>query len=741
MADEIIRVLDDFYILSTSARIDDRTRALKHGDTFALFDRFGDIEELGSGELGLYHEDTRFISRFVLRLEGSRPLLLSSTVKDDNAILAVDLMNPDIWRGGEIAIPRGTVHILRSKVLWNETCHEKVTVHNYGDVPIELSLTLEIGGDFADIFEVRGMRRARRGSLLPVESSRDSVTLAYEGLDGRVRRARIEFDPAPVSIEDSVAAFPLRLGPREEASLRWAARCEVRAGRGPGRGSGDAPLPGAGRAAGESRRWYDESAREAVGELRRRREGEPEIFSSNEQFNDWLNRSLADLHTMRTDTEHGEYIYAGIPWYSTAFGRDGIITALECLWFNPGVARGVLAFLAQTQASISDTEQDAQPGKILHETRSGEMAALGEVPFGRYYGTVDATPLFVTLAGAYYRRTGDRDFAESIWPNVSRALDWIDTYGDLDGDGFVEYARRSRRGLVHQGWKDSIDSVFHADGAAAEPPIALCEVQGYVYSAKAEAAALARSLGMEGRARELEDQAEALRGRFEDAFWCEDLSTYALALDGSKRPCRVRTSNAGHCLYAGIASPERAARLAATLTDPAFFSGWGVRTVAETEPRYSPMSYHNGSVWPHDSAIIAAGMARYGLREEAMKILTGLFDASLFFDLHRLPELFCGFPRRPGESPTLYPVSCSPQAWASGAVFLLLQACLGLEVVGREEKVVFTNPMLPDFIDKLRITGLRVGRGTIDLLLTRYDADVGINVLRREGGAAVVALK
>ncbi|MBW2040177.1 MAG: amylo-alpha-1,6-glucosidase, partial [Deltaproteobacteria bacterium] len=371
----------------------------------------------------------------------------------------------------------------------------------------------------------------------------------------------------------------------------------------------------------------------------------------------------------------------------------------------------------------------------------GEMAATGEVPFSRYYGSIDATPLFILLAGAYFERTADHDFSQVIWPHVERALQWIDQYGDCDGDGFVEYAPRSERGLVHQGWKDSYDSVFHEDGALAEGPIALCEVQGYVYAAKLAAARMAEAMALDARAKELADGAETLRRRFEEVFWCDDLSTYALALDGRKRPCRVRTSNAGHCLFAGIANEKHARRLARALTSKASFSGWGIRTVAATESCYNPMSYHNGSVWPHDNAIIAAGLARYGLKVEALKILTGLFDASLFFDLHRLPELFSGFLRRPGESPTLYPVSCAPQSWASGAVLLLLQACLGMEVRGSERKVVFSNPCLPEFLQEVQIKGLLVGEASLDLSLVRHHDDVGINVLRKEGQVSVVAIK
>jgi len=441
------------------------------------------------------------------------------------------------------------------------------------------------------------MSRERRGRRLETEIKGDTVVLAYEGLDNRVRRTRIVFDPSPTRLTESAASFRTQLDAGEEATYRCAIACEV---------DGDSPI--------EMNACYEKVVQEAASSVERERAQEAQIFTSNEQFNDWLNRSLADLHMMRTQTSYGPYPYAGVPWFSTVFGRDGIITALQCLSFDPSVARGVLAYLAATQADSENSEQDAQPGKVLHEMRSDEMATLGEIPFKRYYGTIDATPLFVMLAGAYYRRTGDRSLIESIWSNVERAVEWIDRYGDSDGDGFVEYARKSKHGLIHQGWKDSHDSIFHRDGTAAEAPIALCEVQGYVYAAKTAASELAKSLGDIGRSRELAKQAEALRNRFENAFWCEDISTYALALDGQKRPCRVRTSNAGHCLFSGIASEEHASRVASTLIDETSFSGWGIRTVASDEARYNPMSYHNGSVWPHDNSLIAAGLARYGFK-------------------------------------------------------------------------------------------------------------------------------
>jgi glycogen debranching enzyme len=345
------------------------------------------------------------------------------------------------------------------------------------------------------------------------------------------------------------------------------------------------------------------------------------------------------------------------------------------------------------------------------------------------------------LAGTYYERTGDLAFITQIWPNVELALQWIDEAGDLDHDGFVEYDRRSTGGLVHQGWKDSQDAVFHADGSLAEGPIALCEVQGYVFAAKRRAARLALALGHPEQARHLLKEADNLRTQFERSFWCHDLSSYALALDGLKRPCRVRTSNAGHCLWTGIADQKHGMRTAKTLVGEDYFNGWGIRTVAASESRYNPMAYHNGSVWPHDNAVIAAGMVSYRFKQGALRILSGLFDASLFLDLHRLPELLCGFSRRPGEGPTLYPVACSPQTWSSAAVFLLLQSCLGLRIEAPRARLSFSQPVLPPFLELVEIKNLRIGNAVVDLSLERHAQDVSVDVLRREGRVEIVVTK
>lgn len=719
--DDIVQIDDRWYVLATSSRADDRTRVLKHGDTFGLFDRYGDIHHLGLGEQGLYHHGTRFLSHFDLSINEQRPLLLNSTVKSDNSLLVVDLTTPDLYENNELIILKSTLHVFRAKLLRDGVHYEHLRLVNYDRSAIDIRLGLRWGADYADIFEVRGVERKRRGRPVPTEHGARTIVFGYEGLDGVARRTRIESDAVPDSMDGGSFRYDLHLAPGAQHDLYVNVVCEI---------NGERPAVLS----------YDEALHRAEVEIERAAALTGHVFTSNEQFNDLANRSTADLRMLVTETPYGPYPYAGVPWYSTPFGRDGIITALQTLWLDPDLARGVLAFLAAHQADREDPARDAEPGKIIHEMREGELAAIGEVPFGRYYGSVDATPLFVMLVGAYYDRTGDRAFIHALWPHVERALAWIDDYGDADGDGFVEYSRHSANGLVHQGWKDSDDSVFHADGTLAQGPIALCEVQGYVYAAKQAAARLARLLDDGGRAAQLDHSAAALKRNFNGVFWSERLDTFVLALDGDKRPCQVAASNAGHALFTGIALEEYARRTGELLTSSKFFSGWGMRTLADTEVRYNPMSYHNGSVWPHDNGIVAMGLARYGFKDGALKLLTGLFDAGIALELNRLPELYCGFDRLPGQAPTLYPVACLPQAWASGAVFHMLQACLGMTFSADKPQLCFNHPRLPEYLHSLEIKNLRFRDGFVDLIVRRHPHDVGINVLRKDGDIEVAVI-
>ena len=709
-----------YYILATVPRSLEDYLVLKSEDTFAVFNRHGDIIKEGLGEEGIFHHGTRFLSRLEFVLCDTRPFLLSSAVREDNLVLTVDMTNPDIFLGKELFLPRGVLHIKRSKLLFDNGYYEEITIENFSLQEVHLPFSFLFGADFADIFEVRGTQRKRRGNPLPEMVRGNEVALGYRGLDGILRRTILSFSPQPMEVGPGHAIFHIHLKPGERATLFLTVECRE--------GEGN-----------EKKRISFKEAMSKTRELLRElKESTCLITTSNEAFNSWLDRSYSDIFMMLTHTPYGLYPYAGIPWFSTVFGRDGIITALECLWINPAIARGVLEFLAATQAREENPEEDAEPGKIIHEIRQGEMAALGEVPFGRYYGSVDATPLFIILAGAYFQRTRDLEFVRKLWPHIEMALRWIDQYGDVDRDGFVEYVP-SPNGLINKGWKDSHDSIMHSDGSHACPPIALVEVQGYVYQAKLLAAEMARAMGMKEKAQKLEEEGAELAKRFTDTFWDKELGSYVLALDGEKRPCRVKTSNAGHTLFSGIASLEHAKEMLRTLFSTPLFSGWGIRTLASTEVMYNPLSYHNGSVWPHDNAIIAFGLGRYGLRDGLIKILKGLFEASTYFRLNRLPELFCGFPKRTKEGPTPYPVACNPQAWAAGAVFMLLQACLGLAL--NDNQVLLRHPILPSFLEEVHIKGLKVKDTSIDLSLRRFHGDVVVNVLRKKKGIEVVVTK
>lgn len=720
---DVIEVGHQFYIRASSALADDRTRVLLNGDTFAVFDRSGDIQPVGFGQQGIFHNETRHLSRLELCFCGVRPLLLSSTIREDNVLFAVDLTNPDLNLESGLILPRGTVHIYRTKFLTETVCYDQITLNNYGDSPIDVEVSFEFDADFADIFEVRGEKRTRRGQKLPEELGGASVTLAYEGLDGVRRTTCVECSLPLCEPQNGAILIPLHIDAHGETSFTVSVVCS---------GAGDSAV----RMSSYGEALQGMNHLRSTGPL-----AEVDIHTSNEQFNSWIRRSQADLAMMVTQTPHGFYPYAGVPWFSTVFGRDGLITALELLWLVPSVAKGVLSFLAATQATSHDAARDADPGKILHEMRKGEMASLGEVPFGRYYGTVDGTPLFVLLAAAYYERTADAEFLREIWPNILAALEWIDVYGDQDRDGFVEYARQTDHGLVQQGWKDSGDSVFYSDGRLAQGPIALCEVQAYVYAAKNGIADVAADLGDRELADRLRAQAAKLRSDFQSMFWSDELGMFALALDGEKKQCRVRSSNAGQCLFSGIATEDQYHSTVETLLSPAFFSGWGVRTIVTGERRYNPMSYHNGSLWPHDNALIALGALRKADKNLALRITSGLLDMSSEVMFHRLPELICGFGRRPGKGPTLYPVACSPQAWAAGSVFMLLQACLGLEIRAGESRVYLHYSSLPEKLQHVRIRNLKVGNGNVDISCERYAETVSVNILRRSGNVEIVAMR
>ena len=701
-----------FYIPMTGPSTRPR-RSLKHDDTFIVLDSHGDIGASPGGSDGLFNNDTRYLARLEMMLDDVQPLLLGSNLRDDNSALTVDLTNSDVYRGGRLVLQKDTLHIVRTIFLWRDIAYQRIGLQNHGDRAARFDLTLLFDNDFADLFEVRGERRPRRGAGNSRLSGPSDVVLEYRGVDGTGRFTVLHFDPRPTRLAANAATYHFDLEPGQRISLSVAVSCN---------------RPVLGRPVAFFRGLLAHRR-----EMRRLTAGAATVETSNNIFNEVLSQAMADLNMLMTDTPQGRYPYAGIPWYSTTFGRDGLITALQMLWVDPRIAAGVLKRLAYFQADATDPLADAEPGKILHEMRGGEMAALREVPFGKYYGSVDSTSLFVLLAGLYVERTGDEAFLAELWPAIEAALQWIDGPGDPDDDGFVEYRRASDLGLSNQGWKDSFDAIFHADGRLAEGHIALAEVQGYVYAAKRLAARCAWRLGRLDMVRKLEAEAGRLAERFDQAFWCDELGTYALALDGAKAQCRVRSSNAGQILFTGIVPEDRARRVAADLMSRDFYSGWGIRTIASGEARYNPMSYHNGSIWPHDNSLIALGFARYGLKHSVAHLFQGLFDAASYMDLRRLPELFCGFRRERKRGPVLYPVACAPQAWASGAPFALLEAALGLEFDAARGEIRLRDPKLPAFLNEVVLRDLKLGSSSVDLRLRRHDGEVSLEVLRTRG--------
>ena len=720
-SEEMVQTGETVFNISPDAvNADEAVNVLNHSNTFAIFDRWGNIHPHGKMIQGIYHNGTRFLNKLVLSLNKQKPLLLSSTIKEDNDILSVDLTNPYL-EGCDII--ENTVHLSRNQFIREGSYFEEISLVQFSGKTCWFDLNLSFDGDFKDIFEIRGIQREVAANKVSRNGSSKCCSIKYEGQDGITRQTVCTFssDQECVRRNNSVT-FHVRLNSNEVSVISYSVSF----------------LMGEATAAETN---YEIAKRSIQTELENNRLLFAVVLTSNHHFNHWLKRSQADLVSLLAKTELGQYPYAGVPWYNTPFGRDGIITAMETLWLAPEISRDVLLFLADKQATKLVPEKDAEPGKILHEARSGEMANTGEVPFKEYYGTTDATPLFVMLAGMYYERTNDIKLIKKLWPNIKAAITWINEYGDIDGDGFVEYQHKARNGLTNQGWKDSFDSVMHADGQLAEPPIALSEVQGYVYGAKTYAAKMALAMDEKQFADEMSSEARDLKKRFNEQFWDDSMECFILALDGNKQPCKVVSSNPGHCLFTRIVDERKARRLADTLLSKPMFSGWGIRTLSTNEQRYNPMSYHNGSVWPHDNALIAYGLSLYGFEEHVLKIMEVLFDASLSIHMQRLPELYCGFDRRSGEGPTGYPVACSPQAWSVAVVFMLLQACLKIDINAVSKTITFNQPALPQYLDEVYITNLTLTGEKCSLQMKRMENDVSLNLLQKPKGWKILVVK
>ncbi|HET7237197.1 MAG TPA: amylo-alpha-1,6-glucosidase [Actinomycetota bacterium] len=699
-----------------------KTLAVKEGDTFLYCDREGNLDHGGDYGLGLYSHDTRFLSHFRMTINGRDPVLLSST-SERGYMSHVDLTNPDLFEGDELAVPQQTLNIRRVRAI-DGRLFERVRVKNYNPFPVALDLTFRFGADFADIFEVRGMASEGPQEPRPPLVRDGTIEFLYEGRDGVRRATRIAFGSEPERIDvegvDAWATFRLHLGPYQTRLLALTVEPVVD-------GQDVRSSPDFEHAVHDLRRSYEEWGR-----------GSTQIVTDNELFNEMLDRSLRDLRALYTRVGDHGVLAAGIPWYVTIFGRDSLITSHQLLTVNPRPAREALELLAARQGTEVDDWRDEQPGKILHEVRDGELARAGVVPHTPYYGSVDSTPWFLIVYAQHLRWTGDVEFARRLLPAAEAALGWIDRYGDADGDGFVEYLCRSPRGIRNQGWKDSHDAIVHADGRLAEPPIALSEVQAYVYLAKHRMADVYRALDRPRDARRLEQEAARLKVRFNEAFWMPDEGFFAAALDADKRQVRTVMSNPGHGLYCGIVDEDKAVLLAKRLLAPDMFSGWGVRTMSKDAAAYNPMSYHNGSVWPHDNALIAAGMKRYGFARSANRLATALFDAAVSADYFRLPELFCGFTRRTPNRPVSYPIACSPQAWAAGSPFLMLQAMLGLSARAHENLLTVNHPQLPTWLNSVEVRNLAIGDSRISLVFRREGAITSFSLLSREGDVRVV---
>ncbi len=686
---------------------------IKEGDTFLLTDSTGNVPPNNLSGYGLYLNDTRYLSGYALSFGTARPMVLLSTAELGYSA-EQDLTNPDMQSLDGRHIPGETVEVRRLRVV-HGGLSEIIYVTSYNIFPVSVEMHLSFDADFADIFEVRGWNREQRGAYLPPHVVDGDLVFGYEGLDGKRRETRVAFSPSPTAFHGTTAVFRIDLDHRLTTTIRITITVDGE--------PCTEPVPDAfERLFGSYRAWLDSSVH---------------VWTDNEFFNSAVERSMRDLRLLRSTLNGNHYIAAGIPWFTTLFGRDSLIVGMQYLPYDAHVARDVLKLLASMQGTKVDPERDEEPGKILHELRVGEMARIGEIPMTPYYGTVDATPLFLMLLGEYFRWTGDHDLIRSLLPNAEAALQWIATYGDRDGDGFVEYIKYSSKGISNQGWKDSWDAIVHPDGTLAEPPIALVEVQGYVYAGKLGMADIYDALGERRRAAELRAEARALKRKFNQDFWSEDLGFYALALDGNKRQVATVSSNPGHALWTGIIDDDRAARVIDRLLGNDMFSGWGIRTLSSTNPRYNPLGYHVGSVWPHDNAISALGMKRYGFDPELNEVATALYDVGRSFDYYRLPELFSGAQRTGHDYPVRYPVACSPQAWAAGSTLMVLQGMIGLEGDARGNKLIVRRPRLPHWLREVELRNIQVGGGAADLMLRRKRGVTSVSVLATRGGLRV----
>ena len=710
------------------------TLTLKDDDLFLITDTIGNISgclvDDRTTSMGLFCSDTRFLSRLELQISGRSPVLLSSTA-DKGFLLSVLCTNPTI----EGSLLPDTLGIRREIVL-NGALFEEIEISNYSTSSVSFELSLSFDADFVDLFESRGFHREKRGQILrlveqdgkisqgetQLATSKEELILAYQGLDGSVMESRIQFGHhLPNLFKGYTAVWRLDLASHETKKLGYRLSMSINKSSA---SCVHAPVTLVQAKASEfleEQQWCHQSTR---------------IRSDKATFNRAIERAEQDMFMLRQSIGKYKTVSAGVPWYSTLFGRDSIVTASQTLMLNSAIARETLFILAAYQGKIEDEWREEEPGKILHELRLGEMARCQEIPHTPYYGTVDATPLWLMLYAEYYAWTHDIETLDKLWSNAMAAMDWIDR--NCQQTGYLSYLRKSRRGLANQGWKDSGECIVNRKGELATGPIALCEVQAYVYAAKVRMAEIARMKKQIELADKWLEDAKQLKIRFNHDFWMTDQDFCALALDGVGKPVDSISSNPGQCLHFGIFAPEKAYSVAERLRAPDMFNGWGIRTLSSLSPAYNPMGYHIGSVWPHDNSIIAMGLRSLGLIDQALEVFQGLFDMTLRQPYERPPELFCGYERNDDNDPVQYPVACTPQAWATGSVFQLLQMIVNLVPDAQNNCLRIIDPTLPESINHLSVHNLRVGPTVMDLEFERTGSTTACRVAKKRGNLRVV---
>ncbi|MGE8203001.1 glycogen debranching N-terminal domain-containing protein [Heyndrickxia sp. NPDC080065] len=683
-------------------------RVIKENDLFFLTDTKGNVPENHYYGMGLYTKDTRFLSKLDLKINGEDPVLLSSNA-EENFMATILLTNPHIENDDELILWRESVEIERSRFIYDDVLYESIKVKNYYPKPISFDISVHMDVDFSDMFIVRGFQTGDIGHRTGQTVEDNSLIYHYIGADNVKRATKVTWDKKAKSVSSQGdIAFDFQLDHAEEERFTMMIQPQI----------GDLDVK-------------EIIPREvAIQKLEHSfiKWGEKitKVQTDHQPLQRLVDRGISDLKVLLTDLGYGQFPVAGLPWFGVPFGRDSLIAALQMLAFNPEIAKGTLLTLASKQGKKVDPYRDEQPGKIMHEIRYGELAMTNQIPFTPYYGTIDATPLFLVLLTEYVKWTGDLEFFVQLKDHIESALNWIDQYGDRDGDGFVEYYQESAKGIANQGWKDSGDSIVHRNGDYGEAPIALSEVQGYVYQGKIGIAGLYEKIGDIEKAEKLRNEAEVLKEKFHQSFWMEDTQFYAIALDKEKKQVGTITSNPGHVLFSSMLNKDRADAVVKTLLSPKMFSGYGIRTMGGGEAGYNPMSYHDGSIWPHDNSMILLGMSKLGYQHDAKQVINGLVEAAAYFEYDRLPELYCGYGKEKGKA-IKYPVACSPQAWAAGTPLVFIQSLLGLFPNSLDNEIHLT-PTLLEEMNFLKVENISVGGGQISVSVVRDNNEIHVTV-------------